>query len=79
MTEVLQLPVTLLFAMMAATCCPKPAPPAIVKVPVVVKPPSCRALVGEPPAPPATEDDAAWVQYHVDLETWAVRVQRSCR
>ena len=70
----------LLLALALALSCRRTCPaPAIVRTPVVVTPPSCIRLVGDPPAPPATEDDAAWVQYHVEMEAWAAKVQRSCR
>lgn len=45
----------MLLLVLAPSCCPKPPPPTTVKVPVVVKPPSCIELVGDAPEPPAAD------------------------
>lgn len=51
-----KLSIILTVLLLVPACGPKAkTPPTIVKVPVVVTPPSCIARVGDPPAPPATD------------------------
>lgn len=61
---------------LAACQSPKPAPPVIVHQPVVVKAPSCLDLVGESPAPPAS-DTAPAPPVNVDVALAALTKLRA--
>ncbi len=62
-----------LLSLALSACCP---PPTTVPHAVVITPPPCLGQL--PPDPPQGEDDAAWVQYRVRMESWAAYVVRAC-